>query len=185
MAGLRAIGLMSGTSLDGVDVALIESDGETIFSLGPAGYQPYEEGERALLRRALVAATALKDRFARPGILAEAETLVTGRHAAAVEGFLAANRIDPASIDIVGFHGQTVLHRPDARLTVQIGDGAALAARLGIPVACDFRAADVAAGGQGAPLVPVFHQALARELQRPHPIGVLNIGGVANVTLVD
>jgi anhydro-N-acetylmuramic acid kinase len=185
MAGLRAIGLMSGTSLDGVDVALIESDGESIFSLGPTGYQPYDDGERALLRRALVAATALNDRFARPGILAEAEALVTARHAAAVEGFLAANRIDPASIDVVGFHGQTVLHRPDARLTVQIGDGVALAARLGLTVACDFRAADVAAGGQGAPLVPVFHQALARELQRSHPIGVLNIGGVANVTWVD
>ena len=185
MAGLRAIGLMSGTSLDGVDVALIESDGESIFSLGPTGYQPYDDGERALLRRALVAATALNDRFARPGILAEAEALVTARHAATVEGFLAAHRIDPASIDVVGFHGQTVLHRPDARLTVQIGDGAALAARLGLTVACDFRAADVAAGGQGAPLVPVFHQALAHELARPHPIGVLNIGGVANVTWVD
>ena len=110
---------------------------------------------------------------------------MTRRHAAAVEAFLTANVIDPASVDIVGFHGQTVLHRPKAKLTVQIGDGAALAARLGIPVAYDFRAADVAAGGQGAPLVPVFHQALAREVKRPHPIGVLNIGGVANVTWVD
>ena len=185
MAGLRAIGLMSGTSLDGVDVALIETDGERILGLGPIGYQAYDESERALLRRALAAATGLSDRGARPGILAEAEALVTRRHAVAVEAFLAANVIDPASVDIVGFHGQTVLHRPKAKLTVQIGDGAALAARLGIPVAYDFRAADVAAGGQGAPLVPVFHQALAREVKRPHPIGVLNIGGVANVTWVD
>ena len=88
-------------------------------------------------------------------------------------------------IAVVGFHGQTVLHRPAERLTVQIGDGAALARRLGMPVVHDFRAADVAAGGQGAPLVPVFHQALARELDRPHPVAVLNVGGVANVTFVD
>ncbi len=185
MAGLRAIGLMSGTSLDGVDVALLETDGERILGFGPTGYQRYDEGERALLRRALVAAANLSERAGRPGILAEAEALVTHRHATAVETFLAANRIDPAGVDVVGFHGQTVLHRPGARLTVQIGDGAALATRLGIPVAYDFRAADVAAGGQGAPLVPVFHQALARKLDRPHPIGVLNIGGVANVTWVD
>ncbi len=90
-----------------------------------------------------------------------------------------------AGVAVVGFHGQTVLHRPAQRLTVQIGDGAALARRLGLPVAYDFRAADVAAGGQGAPLVPVFHQALARDLARPHPIAVLNVGGVANVTWVD
>jgi anhydro-N-acetylmuramic acid kinase len=102
-----------------------------------------------------------------------------------VEAFLATEHIDKAAIAIVGFHGQTVLHRPTARLTVQIGDGAALARRLGLPVAYDFRAADVAAGGQGAPLVPVFHQALARDLDRPHPIAVLNVGGVANVTFVD
>ena len=86
---------------------------------------------------------------------------------------------------MVGFHGQTILHRPAARLTVQIGDGAALARAIGIPVVYDFRAADVAAGGQGAPLVPVFHRALARTLDRPHPIAVLNIGGVANVTFID
>jgi anhydro-N-acetylmuramic acid kinase len=185
MAGLRAIGLMSGTSLDGVDVALIETDGERILGFGPTLYQAYDERERTLLRRALAAATGLSDRLARPGILAEAEALVTARHSAAVEEFLAINAISPASVDVIGFHGQTVLHRPKAKLTVQIGDAAALAARLGIPVAYDFRAADVAAGGQGAPLVPVFHQALARALDRQHPIGVLNVGGVANVTWVD
>ena len=86
---------------------------------------------------------------------------------------------------MVGFHGQTVLHQPERRLTVQLGDGQALAARLGIPVVYDFRAADVAAGGQGAPLVSVFHRALVRTLERPHPVGVLNLGGVANMTFVD
>jgi len=185
VAAVRAIGLMSGTSLDGVDVALIETDGERIEGFGPTGYRPYADEERSLLRRALQEGANLTNRTARPGILAEAEALVTRAHVETVESFLEAERIDKSGIAIVGFHGQTVLHRPLTRLTVQIGDGAALSRRLGLPVAYDFRAADVAAGGQGAPLVPAFHQALARDLARPHPIAVLNVGGVANVTFVD
>jgi anhydro-N-acetylmuramic acid kinase len=176
---------MSGTSLDGVDVALIETDGERILGLGPTGYRPYAEPERALLRQALAEGAKLTERTARPGVLAEAETFVTAAHAETVERFLTEERIDRAGVAVVGFHGQTVLHRPQARLTVQIGDGAGLARRLALPVAYDFRANDVAAGGQGAPLVPVFHQALARDLARPHPIAVLNVGGVANITYVD
>jgi anhydro-N-acetylmuramic acid kinase len=176
---------MSGTSLDGVDVALIETDGERIALFGPTGYRPYGDAEQALLRQALKEGAALSERTARPGMLGEAEAFVTRVHAETVEAFLASEQIDKASVAIVGFHGQTVLHKPAARLTVQIGDGVALAHRLGIAVAHDFRAADVAAGGQGAPLVPVFHQALARDLKRPHPIAVLNVGGVANVTFVD
>jgi anhydro-N-acetylmuramic acid kinase len=182
---VRAIGLMSGTSLDGVDVAVIETDGERIAGFGPIGYRPYSDAERDLLRQALVEGATLTDRRQRPGVLKEADAFVTSVHAEAVETFLATERIDRADVAVVGFHGQTVLHRPDARLTVQIGDGDALAQRLGLPIAYDFRAADVAAGGQGAPLVPVFHQALARDLDRPHPIAVLNVGGVANVTWVD
>src|SRR6185312_5487429 len=127
----------------------------------------------------------LTDRFERPGILAEAEAFVTRVHAETVEAFIEEERIDRGGIAVVGFHGQTVLHRPAERLTVQIGSGQALAKRLKLPVAYDFRAADVAIGGQGAPLVPVFHQALARNLARPHPIAVLNVGGIANVTYVD
>ncbi|MBS0246616.1 MAG: anhydro-N-acetylmuramic acid kinase [Proteobacteria bacterium] len=184
MRGL-AIGLMSGTSLDGVDVAAIDSDGERVFRFGPTGYRPYSDDERALLRQALTDAKNLTHRHERPGVLAEAEAFITRAHAEAVEGFLEAEVIDRADVTVVGFHGQTVLHRPASRLTVQIGDGTALAKRLGLTVAYDFRAADVAAGGQGAPLVPIFHQALARDLDRPHPIAVLNIGGVANVTFVD
>jgi anhydro-N-acetylmuramic acid kinase len=182
---LRAIGLMSGTSLDGADVALIETDGEAIAAFGPSGYRAYSDAERDLLRAALTEGTSLNDRWLRPGLLKEAEAFVTSVHAEAVETFLADNKIARDSIDIVGFHGQTVIHRPERKLTVQIGDGAALARRLKLPVAHDFRAADVAAGGQGAPLVPVFHQALARGLDHPHPIAVLNVGGVANVTWVD
>ena len=185
MGVVRAIGLMSGTSLDGVDVALIETDGEKIAALGPTGYRGYTDDERDLLRQALAEGAAVTDRWARHGILAEADAFVTRAHAETVERFLAEEKIDKAGIALVGFHGQTVLHKPSARLTVQIGDGATLAKRLGMPVAYDFRAADVAAGGQGAPLVPVFHQAMARDLARPHPIAVLNLGGVANVTFVD
>ena len=176
---------MSGTSLDGVDVALIETDGERIAHFGPSGYRPYADNEQALLRQALAQGVALTDRAARPDVLAEADDFVTRVHAETVEAFLETEHIDKSDVAIIGFHGQTVLHRPGQRLTVQIGDGKALARRLGIPVAYDFRAADVAAGGQGAPLVPVFHQALARDLDRAHPIAVLNVGGVANVTFVD
>ncbi|MFA6266919.1 MAG: anhydro-N-acetylmuramic acid kinase [Pseudolabrys sp.] len=184
MRGL-AIGLMSGTSLDGVDVAALDSDGERVYRFGPTGYRPYSDDERTLLRQALTDARSLIDRNARPGVLAEAEAFITRAHAEAVEAFLAGEGIARENVAIVGVHGQTVLHRPAERLTVQIGDGAALAKRLGVSVAYDFRAADVAAGGQGAPLVPIFHRALARDLDRPHPIAVLNIGGVANVTFVD
>jgi anhydro-N-acetylmuramic acid kinase len=184
MATLRALGLMSGTSLDGVDVALIETDGEGVAAFGPVGYRAYADAERDLLRRALAAATGLTDRAARPGVLTDAEALVTEAHAHAVEAFLQEHRIDPRDVAVVGFHGQTVLHRPERRLTVQIGDGAALARRIGVPVVFDLRAADVAAGGQGAPLVPVFHRALVQSVERPRPVAVLNIGGVANVTYV-
>ena len=176
---------MSGTSLDGVDAALIETDGERITGFGPTLYRPYSDGERALLRRALAEGAALTDRTARPGAIGEAEAVITSSHAEAVERLLLENGIAPAAVSVVGFHGQTVLHRPQARLTVQIGDAAALAERLGLPVVYDFRAADVASGGQGAPLVPVFHRAIVQILDRPHPVAVLNIGGVANLTFVD
>ncbi len=185
MGVVRAIGLMSGTSLDGVDVALIDTDGERIAQFGPTGYRPYSDAEQALLRQALHEGAALTDRMARPGVLAEADAFVTRVHAETVEDFLATERIDKSTVVVIGFHGQTVLHKPAARLTVQIGDGLALARRLDMTVVHDFRAADVAAGGQGAPLVPIYHQALARDLDRPHPIAVLNVGGVANVTFVD
>jgi anhydro-N-acetylmuramic acid kinase len=175
---------MSGTSMDGVDVALLETDGERIFSFGPTGYRPYAPSERALLRQAAAEGAALDDRTARPGAVREAEQCVTQAHFETVESYLAANQIDQCRVDVVGFHGQTILHRPERRLTVQIGDGASLAKRLRVPVVYDFRAADVEAGGQGAPLVPIYHQALIRQLDRPRPIAVLNIGGIANITYV-
>lgn len=182
---LTALGLMSGTSLDGVDVALIETDGRVIKALGPSSYRPYTDAERTLLRRALSEAVHLEDRDQRPGVLREAERAVTIAHAEAVAAFTAQNRIAAPEIDIVGFHGQTVLHRPEKKLTVQIGDGPALARAIHIPVVHDFRAADVAAGGQGAPFVPVYHRALAQSLERQGPIVVVNIGGVSNITYID
>jgi anhydro-N-acetylmuramic acid kinase len=181
---IRAIGLMSGTSMDGVDVALIETDGEEAIALGPARSYPYAEADRVLLRGAVTDAALLDDRRARPGSLAQADAMITDRHAEAVEGFLAMESIDRGIIDLIGFHGQTVLHRPERRLTVQIGDGADLAAKLGIKVAFDFRAADVAQGGQGAPLVPVFHRALAAAANFSEPVAVINIGGVANLSFI-
>ena len=182
---LTAIGLMSGTSLDGVDVALIETDGRRVQALGPSGYRPYTETERGLLRQALAEAVNLPQRDGRPGILREAEHAVTIAHAEAVAAFTAQNRLSCEDIDIVGFHGQTVLHRPAQKMTVQIGDALALARAIHIPVMHDFRAADVDAGGQGAPLVPVYHRALVQSLQREGPIVVVNIGGVSNITYID
>lgn len=182
---LTAVGLMSGTSLDGVDVALIETDGKRVKSFGPSGYRAYTAHERGLLRQALAEAVNLSQRDARPGILREAERAVTQAHAEAVASFTAQHRIVRENIDIVGFHGQTVLHRPAQKMTVQIGDATALARAIQIPVMYDFRAADVEAGGQGAPFVPVYHRALAQSLDREGPIVVVNIGGVSNITYID
>jgi anhydro-N-acetylmuramic acid kinase len=180
-----AVGLMSGTSQDGVDVALIDTDGETIGRLGATACRPYAKAERTLLRHATAAAANLTDRTARPDVVARAEKLIDDTHAEAVESFLTANGLQGREVAVIGFHGQTLLHQPERRLTLQIGDGGALAARLGIPVVYDFRAADVAAGGQGAPLAPVFHRALVQQVQRTPPVAVLNLGGVANVTYID
>lgn len=172
MEMLRAIGLMSGTSLDGVDAAWLETDGERVGRLGPSLTLPYDSALRAELRRLLDRAPALPRDDA--GVAAIAARL-TERHVAAV-------RAIGLPADIVGFHGQTILHRPERRLTWQIGDADLLARATGLPVAWDFRSADVAAGGEGAPLVPVYHAALAAKL--PRPLAVLNIGGVANVTFI-
>ncbi|MDU6731834.1 MAG: anhydro-N-acetylmuramic acid kinase, partial [Bradyrhizobium sp.] len=138
---LTALGLMSGTSLDGVDVALIQTDGRQIKSLGPSGYRPYSAAERSLLRQALADAVQIERREERPGRVREAEQAVTLAHAEAIAAFLAQHRLMPEDVDIVGFHGQTVLHRPERRLTVQIGDAAALAKAVHMPVMHDFRAA--------------------------------------------
>jgi len=178
---MRAIGLMSGTSMDGIDVALIETDGENLIERLACLTVPYDAPFRSDLAAALEEARALTDRTARPGCLAAVEQELTQRHAAATAQLLAQGTV--GLVSVVGFHGQTVLHAPERRLTVQIGDGAALARNTGLDVVYDLRAADVAAGGQGAPLAPVYHRALAARLPE-RPVAVLNVGGVGNVTWI-
>jgi anhydro-N-acetylmuramic acid kinase len=176
------LGMMSGTSMDGVDAAILLTDGETISGFGPRRFRPYSDAERDALLAALAEARRLADRTARPPALAEAERIVTDAHAQAAVALMEQGA--GAAVELIGFHGQTVFHAPERRLTVQIGDGTALARRLGIPVVRDFRAADIAAGGQGAPLVPVYHRALVARSGLEPPVAVVNIGGVANLTWI-
>ena len=169
-----AIGAISGTSMDGIDVALIRSDGEARLEAGPGATYPYP-AEVAAALRAVVA-----DPARAAGPLAELEAAVTDAHVAAVERFLAEFAVDRREVEIVGLHGQTVLHRPRERFTRQLCDGARAAAALAIDVVSDFRSADVAAGGEGAPLAPLYHAAMCAALDKP--VMVLNWGGVGNVT---
>jgi anhydro-N-acetylmuramic acid kinase len=173
-----ALGLMSGTSMDGIDAAIIATDGEAVGKSVAAITIPYP----AALRRTLL-------EIAQDAARAEADPLtditraVTLANAAAVRRIMAESRLDARDVAVVGLHGQTILHRPQRRFTRQLGDGALLAGLIDIDVVGGFRLADVAAGGQGAPLAPLFHAALARDL--PRPLAVLNLGGVGNVTYID
>lgn len=174
---IRALGLMSGTSMDGVDVALLTTDGEnTINPLGHV-FCAYDDTIKTAIRACLGYATDPDGR------VAHAEQLVTTAHAAAIANFRAT--YPQASIELVGFHGQTIFHDPAHGKTWQIGDGQALADASGLPVVFDFRTADVKAGGQGAPLIPLYHQALCQNAGLDIPIAVLNLGGVANITWTD
>ena len=205
---MRALGLMSGTSLDGIDVALIDTDGENHVVRGPSMTFPYGVPMRELLISAIAEARGLNDRTDRPGSLPHAERELTEHHGAAVSAFLRKQGIKREDIDVIGFHGQTVLHRPVIEnyvgftepkaildppgvvpfavvgvMTVQLGLGEMLADFTRRQVVYDLRAADAAAGGQGAPLVPIYHQAITAKLD-PRPLAVVNIGGVANVTWI-
>lgn len=170
---VRAMGLMSGTSLDGIDAALLLTDGHRILDFGPALTLAYDVPMQACLRRVL----------AGEGAVLQVEQEITLRHAEAVKRLLTHAGLDRDQVDVIGFHGQTVLHRPDLRLTWQIGDGATLARLTGIDVVGDFRGTDIDHGGQGAPLTPIYHAALARSLPE-RPIAVLNLGGIGNVTWI-
>jgi anhydro-N-acetylmuramic acid kinase len=166
---VRALGAMSGTSLDGVDTAVVETDGVRILGFGPSGYRAYSDAERAVLRAAL-------GRWHGPDVDAAAE-LVTVAHAEALSEF--------DEIDLIGFHGQTLAHEPRGRGTLQVGDGDGLTQALGVPVVWDFRSDDVAMGGEGAPLAPFFHFACAKWIGATEPLCFLNLGGVGNLTYVD
>jgi anhydro-N-acetylmuramic acid kinase len=167
---IRVLGAMSGTSLDGVDAAVVVTDGDSIAAFGETAYRPYSPVERATIRAALGRMPG------EPGV-AQAAEVVENAHAELLSTF--------RDIDLVGFHGQTLAHRPDDRLTHQAGDGAVLAAALDLPVVWDFRSADVTLGGQGAPLASFYHFACTRRIGATEPLAFLNIGGVANLTWVD
>ena len=190
-APLRALGLMSGTSLDGIDVALLQTDGETAIHRGPARTFSYTPQRRRQLRALLDAIAASPD--APPSAeMHQAERDLTLDHAAAVNDFLHAENLPARHIHLLGFHGQTVLHRPERAQTLQLGDAALLAHRTGISVIHDFRSADMRVGGQGAPLAPLYHAALVaahrRQSESPQqanqPVCVVNLGGIANLTWI-
>jgi anhydro-N-acetylmuramic acid kinase len=167
---IRALGAMSGTSLDGVDAAVVETDGIAIRAFGPTAYRAYTDAEQEVLRAAL-------GKWPGDRGLEEAQTLVEDAHHAVLSQF--------DDVELVGFHGQTLAHDPGGRGTHQLGDGAALAERLGRPVVWDFRSADVRLGGQGAPLAPFFHFACAKWIGATEPLAFLNLGGVGNLTWID
>ncbi|MBT3917386.1 MAG: anhydro-N-acetylmuramic acid kinase [Rhodospirillaceae bacterium] len=167
-----ALGLMSGTSLDGIDAAIIQTDGISVHSFGPFEAQPYDPEFRGRLRAALGA----KD------VPAELEHDLTHLHAELIQELLKKHNLASSEINIIGFHGQTILHEPKNQFTLQLGDGAKLAELTGCPVVNNFRAADVAAGGEGAPLAPVYHQALAADFD--DPVVIVNIGGVGNISFI-
>ncbi len=174
---LTAIGLMSGTSMDGIDTALIKTDGHGAVEIGAALTMPYRAALRERLGRLVMG--KVRDKT-------EAEIVgreITLAHVEAVERLLAGAGLSADAVDLLGFHGHTIFHNPKERHTWQIGDGALLAQRTGIPTVGQFRVADVEAGGQGAPLVPLYHAARASSLEKP--LAILNIGGVANVTWLE
>jgi anhydro-N-acetylmuramic acid kinase len=172
-----AIGLISGTSMDGIDVALVRTDGESIVRTGPGRMMPYPPALKAELL-AFLKEPSLAERDP----LTELETRVTDAFIDALSRFLETERIAARDVDLIGLHGQTVWHRPEGRFTRQLGDGRMMASATGIPVVEGFRQADVKAGGQGAPLAPLYHAALVSGL--PKPLVVLNLGGVGNITYV-
>ena len=186
---MRVLGFMTGTSLDAVDMAVLETDGERILGFGPAGERKLSEETRGLVLEATRAALAWGWDEPPPTIFEAAARAIADEHLTAAGDFMRENRLDPTDFDLAGFHGQTVLHQPANGLrrvgrTVQLGDAQRLADGLGLPVAHDFRSDDVAAGGQGAPLAPIYHQALVEWSKLDLPVAVLNLGGVGNVTLV-
>jgi anhydro-N-acetylmuramic acid kinase len=177
------LGLMTGTALDGfIDAALIRTDGREVSELGPYRLHPYSAGLRAELARAVEAARAWGFEGSEPAAVTAPERAYTEAHAEAVAALLDEANLKPKDVAVLGFHGLTVLHRPAQRRTRQIGDAALLARLTGVDCACDFRIADVEAGGQGAPLAPLYHAALLRFSRVAAPAAVLNLGGVANLT---
>ena len=178
---------MTGTSLDAVDMAVLDTDGEAILAFGPAAERKLSPGTRAVCLQATIAAQSWTRGDPPPAVFEAVSAAVAREHLLAATGFLAAEGMRWSDLDLMGMHGQTVLHqRPRDGVcgrTVQLGDARWLAAETGVPVVYDFRSADVAAGGEGAPLAPLYHLARARASSLKPPVAVLNLGGIANVTL--
>jgi len=190
MEPIWAVGLMTGTVLDGnIDVALLKTDGETIDTFGAYTLAPYPPEIRSLLEETLKQARAWNFEGPEPAIFRQAEAALTRAQSQAVKELVESHGLTMADIGIVGFHGQTVLHRAPTKErlgdTRQLGDGELMASILGTRVAYDFRSADVRAGGQGAPLAAAYHAALLRGLDTSGDTAVLNLGGVANITWWD
>ena len=185
---LRILGFMTGTSLDAVDMAVIETDGEDILGFGPAGEMKLDPETRAVIEDAIEDAMEWERGEYEPESFDDAREAVADAHLSAALSFMAVNGVKARDLDLVGVHGQTVLHEaPNAERigrTLQLIDAQAVADELGLPVAHDFRTDDVAAGGQGAPLAPIYHAALARWSKLAAPVAVLNLGGVGNITLI-
>ncbi|MDW3099490.1 MAG: anhydro-N-acetylmuramic acid kinase [Alphaproteobacteria bacterium] len=179
----KAIGLMSGTSMDAVDAAILTTDGHTHVEAGPSLAIPYPRALRDRVAGELAGAMALSAPRPLPQNLLALERDITLMQANVVNQLLSEANMSASEIDVIGFHGQTVAHRPDQGWTLQLGDGSLMAAETGIDVVNDFRSADMIAGGEGAPLAPLYHLALANEMSG-HPLAVLNLGGIGNVTWI-
>ncbi len=176
-----ALGFMSGTSLDGIDAALIKTDGVRVEAFGPALSVPYSQPFRRRLKTAVEAAAAADAECDDAGLVDELTDLhiALGRD---LRGKLTGENQPWADIDVIGFHGHTVLHRPERRFTQQIGNPKALANAMGVPVVGQLRLNDVASGGHGAPLAPVYHAALYAN--GSEPVCIVNIGGISNLTWI-
>ncbi|MGN7292688.1 anhydro-N-acetylmuramic acid kinase [Rhizobium sp. SAFR-030] len=190
MQPIWAVGLMTGTVLDGnIDVALLKTDGERIEAFGAYTLAPYPREIRDLLEETLTQARAWNFDGPEPEIFKTAEEQLTRAQSDAVRALVQEAGLSLADIGVVGFHGQTVLHRapqPGRKgATRQLGDGGLMSSILGVKVAYDFRSADVAAGGQGAPLAAAYHAALLSGVAQDGDTAILNLGGVANITWTD
>lgn len=171
--------------MDGIDAALVRTDGHSVETVGDFISVAYEDTMREMIRCGLAEAASLSDKDSLSDPLKTLEAALTEAHAKAVHQLLDLNSLSPSQIDVIGFHGQTVTHKPHKGWTLQLGDGQALADKTAIDVVCDFRSNDMAHGGQGAPLAPLYHAALVKGLARDgEAVAILNLGGVANVTWV-
>ncbi len=178
-----AMGLMSGTSLDGVDVSIIESDGNKEFSSILDRYFEYDKEtiQKILILREKITIPEHLDKYLNE--IRDLERNITLFHADVIKKTL---KMSKSSVDLIGFHGQTIFHDPEKKITKQLGDGKLLSQLIKKKVVYNFRQNDLENGGQGAPLTPIFHNVLANKINKKFnlsfPLNFLNIGGISNIT---